>query len=69
MKDQQQLKSTWLELIPGFADDHIHVLPSLQHAVERLKTLDARPLQVLATGSLYLVGGLIEVAGLAGVAL
>ncbi|KAJ7590821.1 Mur ligase [Mycena floridula] len=72
MKDQRQVKSAWLELAPAFPEDHIHVLPSLEHAVRCIRNLESTsttPLSVLATGSLYLVGGLIEVGDLASVAL
>ena len=59
---QTALKEAWLELQPSFPQERIHVLPSIQHAVEVVKTLGER--QVLVTGSLHLVGGLMEVAGL-----
>ena len=37
--------------------------------LERISTLSLKPVQVLVTGSLHLVGGVIEVAGLSEVAL
>lgn len=58
-------------MVPTFPKENIHVLPSVEHAVGvvREETNNGRPVEVLVTGSLHLVGGLIEVAGLADVAL
>lgn len=69
---QQQFKSAWLSLVPSFPKANIHILPSIEDGVNMLRDLDSAsevPLKVLAAGSLYLVGGLIEVAGLSAVAL
>lgn len=58
--------------MPSFPKDHIHVLPSVEHAiriVHRLTTESDSPVKALVAGSLHLVGGVIEVADLAEVAL
>ncbi|KAL1747664.1 Mur ligase [Schizophyllum fasciatum] len=67
LKTQQQLASAWRELAPDFPADNVHVLPSIEHAVKIVRSSGAS--QVLVTGSLHLVGGVIEVAGLSDVAL
>ncbi|KAI6152163.1 Mur ligase [Pisolithus tinctorius] len=67
---QHELAATWSQLIPTFPSDAIHVLPSIEHAVQTVRRVsNAERIDVLATGSLHLVGGVIEVAGLASVAL
>lgn len=70
---QHELAAAWAELVPGFPVDNIHVLPSIQHAVNLVHDLRAADAQaqvdVLVSGSLHLVGGVIEVAGLSEVAL
>lgn len=56
--------------MPAFSSDHIHVLPSIQHAVNLVHGLRGlAQVDVLVSGSLHLVGGVIEVAGLSEVAL
>jgi folylpolyglutamate synthase len=69
---QQELAKAWSSLVPTFPDSAIHVLPSIQHAVDVVRGLrldDGGPLvHVLVAGSLHLVGGVIEVAGLSDVA-
>ncbi|KAI4525414.1 Mur ligase [Schizophyllum commune] len=67
LKTQQQLASAWRELVSEFPSEHVHVLPSIEHAVKIVRSSGAD--QVLVTGSLHLVGGVIEVAGLSDVAL
>lgn len=55
-----------------FPSDHIHVLPSIEHAVKVVEAIQlerSEVAKVLVTGSLHLVGGLIEVAGLSEAAL
>jgi len=72
LRTQQALASAWLTVSPTFPPTHVHVLPSIEHAVklvEQLQSKSRRPSQVLVTGSLHLVGGVIEVAGLSEVAL
>lgn len=68
LKTQTELARAWEELNPSFPQDHIHVVPSIEHAVNTVrdirKTTD-RPVDALVAGSLLLVGGLVEVAGLA----
>lgn len=72
LKTQQQLASAWSSLIPSFPSSSIHVLPSIEHAVkeiERIEINSAGRTKVLVSGSLHLVGGVVEVAGLSAVAL
>jgi len=67
LKSQTDLANAWKKLIPSFPDDRIHIVPSIQHAVNIVESMRASgeyPVDVLVTGSLLLVGGLIEVAGL-----
>jgi folylpolyglutamate synthase len=72
LKTQTELARAWKELNPSFSQDHIHVLRSIEHAIDTVrdirKTTD-KPVDTLVAGSLLLVGGLMEVAGLAKVAL
>jgi len=72
LRTQTDLATAWKELIPSFSEDHIHIVPSIQHAVnivEAMRKSCDKPVDALVTGSLLLVGGLIEVAGLATTAL
>ncbi|KAJ7929925.1 FolC bifunctional protein [Mycena leptocephala] len=66
LKTQHQLASAWSSLIPTFPAGNIHVLPSIEHSVNLVRQLesDAGSASVLVAGSLHLVGGVIEVAGL-----
>jgi len=66
LKTQNQLASAWSSLIPTFPAANIHVLPSIEHAVNLVRQLesDAGTANVLVAGSLHLVGGVFEVAGL-----
>jgi folylpolyglutamate synthase len=66
---QRDLASAWKELVPDFPAESILVLPSIEHAVRQVRDLGGEPADVLVTGSLHLVGGVIEVAGLSDVAL
>ena len=69
---QRALASAWTSLIPSFPLSHIHVLSSVEHVLQNLETIHSdsnTPIQILVTGSLHLIGGVIEVAGLAEVAL
>jgi len=69
---QHELASAWKTLIPSFSKENIHVLPSIEHAVQVVNTLDgsdSRTIDVLVAGSLLLVGGMIEAASLSSVAL
>ncbi|KAF8812577.1 FolC bifunctional protein [Phlegmacium glaucopus] len=67
LRTQQALSSAWSSLLPDFDPSHIYVLPSIEHAiqeVEKISTASPKPVQVLVTGSLHLIGGVIEVTGL-----
>jgi folylpolyglutamate synthase len=68
LKTQNELANAWRSILPNFPDDHIHVLPSIEHAINIVRDQVA-PTDVLVAGSLHLVGGVIEVAGLTDVAL
>ncbi|KAG2156192.1 FolC bifunctional protein [Suillus clintonianus] len=62
LKTQREIESAWNKLVPAYSGT-VHVLPSIEDAVEEArKTFNV---SVLVTGSLHLVGGVIEVAGLA----
>jgi folylpolyglutamate synthase len=53
---------------PSFPLSCVHVKPSIADAVRIVHDINAKarkPLKVLVTGSLHLVGGAIEAAGLA----
>lgn len=73
MKVQNELAVAWLSLVPEFSRDDVHVLPSIEHAIRVVRGIglegDSYGVDVFITGSLHLVGGLIEVAGLSDVAL
>ena len=70
LKTQNDLASAWRSLNPSFSEDHIHVLPSIEHAYNVVRRLENdHNVDVLVTGSLHLVGGMIEVARLSEVAL
>ncbi|KAF9464413.1 Mur ligase [Collybia nuda] len=70
LKTQRQLASAWAELVPQFPSANIYVLPSIEHAVKEIEKLQLNSsVKVLVAGSLHLVGGVIEVAGLSGIAL
>ncbi|KAL1411354.1 Folylpolyglutamate synthetase [Vanrija albida] len=59
---QRQLRDAWLALNPGFDDKKVHAVASIEHAVNIVRGLGER--RVLVAGSLHLVGGVMEVAGL-----
>ena len=70
LKTQNELASAWRSLVPSFPVDRVHVLPSIEHAVKIVREQEASgKVDVLVTGSLHLVGGVIEVSRLAEVAL
>lgn len=71
LEPQRQLAAAWSSVIPEFLSENIHVLPSIEHAHRVIRALETKgtDLQVLVAGSLHLVGGVIEVAGLGDVAL
>jgi len=67
VRTQRELSSAFAKQQADFPADHIHVLPSIEHAINLVKKLQSSQdcaLQVLVTGSLHLVGGVMEVAGL-----
>lgn len=69
---QTELGATWSSLVPSFPTSNLYVLPSIEHAVRVVRELEKqkdKSMDVLVTGSLLLVGGVIEVAGLSNVAL
>jgi folylpolyglutamate synthase len=59
---QTALREAWLKLNPTFPSERVHAVPSIEHAVNIVRGLGER--QVLVVGSLHLVGGVMEVAGL-----
>lgn len=70
LRTQNDLAAAWRSLVTSFPEDHIHVLPSIEHAVNVIRELENdNNVDVLVTGSLHLVGGMIEVAGLSEAAL
>jgi folylpolyglutamate synthase len=65
---QHALSAAWSELVPTFSRERVHVVPSIQHAVNIVRETGKakhEDVQVLVAGSLHLVGGTMEVAGLA----
>ena len=68
---QRELASAWMALVPGFPSPNVHILPSIQHAIEVVRSFEEveSSVHVLVCGSLHLVGGVIEVADLAEAAL
>ncbi|KAL0577072.1 Folylpolyglutamate synthetase [Marasmius crinis-equi] len=72
LRTQNELAGAWRSLLPHFPEDKIHVLPSIEHAISVVRSLEndgAEGVDVLVTGSLHLIGGVIEVAGLSEIAL
>ncbi|CCM04792.1 uncharacterized protein FIBRA_06985 [Fibroporia radiculosa] len=72
LQTQHDLASAWSSLVPTFPSENIHILPSIEHAINLVQHLHSgptEPVDVLVSGSLHLVGGVIEVAGLSDVAL
>ena len=64
-KTQQAISVAWSSLLPDFDPSHIHVIPSIGHAIreiERISIVSPKPVQVLVAGSLHLVGGVIVLA-------
>lgn len=70
LRTQNDLAAAWYSLVPPFPRERVHVLPSIEHAVSYVRELQNNgSVDVLVAGSLHLVGGTIEVADLAAVAL
>lgn len=66
---QHQLEEAWRSLLPSYPSGNIHVVPSIEHAVRVVRAVPAQHVKVLVAGSLHLVGGVMEVAGLSEVAI
>lgn len=62
LKTQREIEAAWNKLVATYAGT-VHVLPSIEDAVAEARKTPS--VNVLVTGSLHLVGGVIEVAGLA----
>ncbi|KIM90938.1 hypothetical protein PILCRDRAFT_811436 [Piloderma croceum F 1598] len=73
LKTQKELASAWSEQNPSFPQSSIHIVPTIEHAVNVVRGLESESndtdVSVLVTGSLHLVGGLIEAASLSDIAL
>ncbi|KAI5123423.1 hypothetical protein M0805_006128 [Coniferiporia weirii] len=83
LKVQRELADAWITLVPDHPKENVHVEPSVEHAVRFARKLNGKTsgepggvstqqkadVDILVTGSLHLVGGVIEVAGLSEVAL
>lgn len=81
LRQQSELSEAWSSLLPDFPKENIFVLPSIEHAVRVARDFQNNdeqrrtgpsglvPVDVLVAGSLHLVGGVIEVAGLSETAL
>jgi len=69
LRTQHELAAVWADVVPTFPSDRVHVLPSIEHAADFARLLDSSHIDVLVTGSLILVGGMIEAGGLSKVAL
>ena len=68
---QHELADAWRALAPAFPSENIHVLPSIEHGIRLVRSAQEKrqAVDILVTGSLHLVGGVIEVANLSDVAL
>jgi folylpolyglutamate synthase len=73
LKTQKELASAWSKQNPSFPLSSIHIVPTIEHAVNIVRGLEFgsndTDVSVLVTGSLHLIGGLIEAASLSDVAL
>jgi len=73
LQTQHELADAWTSLLPIFPRARVHILPSIEHAIKLVHGLREDPagcpVDVLTSGSLHLVGGVIEVAGISEVAL
>ena len=66
---QHELAEAWLKLVPEFPSDHTHVVGSVEEAVlwavdHSQKPAAGQKVQVLATGSLIMVGNTLTVMGM-----
>lgn len=68
LKSQNVMAETWRKLHPGSESMAApRVLPSIEDAIALVQSLSedgARPVDVLVTGSLHLVGGVMSLAQL-----
>ncbi|ORZ22398.1 Mur ligase [Absidia repens] len=66
---QKLLIKSWLEQVPGFDKRNIHIVSSVEEAVDwtmyHTKNTPKKTIQVLTTGSLVLVGNTLTVLGMA----
>ncbi|EJD53691.1 tetrahydrofolylpolyglutamate synthase [Auricularia subglabra TFB-10046 SS5] len=71
LQTQRELAESFAALFPAFPPEQVVATPSIEHAIRSVHSLleDGTEVQVLVCGSLHLVGGVIEVAGLADIAL
>ncbi len=60
---QNALREAWLVLTRLSPQTETHAVASIEHAVNIVNGLDGQK-EVLVAGSLHLVGGVMEVAGL-----
>ena len=59
---QKQLARAWIDQVP--TTPVLHVIPTVEEAIAIITSLSYKaPVQVLVTGSLHLVGALLEVLG------
>ncbi|ORZ07700.1 Mur ligase [Absidia repens] len=65
---QTMLADSWSEQVPGFGKENIHVVGSIEEAVDWTvnfaKNATSKKIQVLTTGSLILVGNTLTVLGM-----
>ncbi|CAE6448966.1 unnamed protein product [Rhizoctonia solani] len=63
---QQEFADAWIDLVPSYTKENVHVLATIQDAVNLVRTSHSigETMDVLVIGSLHLVGGLIGVAKL-----
>ncbi|CAO3594937.1 unnamed protein product [Absidia cylindrospora] len=66
---QKVLSESWLEQVPGFDKRNIHIVGTIEEAVDwtmyHSKNTPKKTIQVLTTGSLVLVGNTLTVLGMA----
>lgn len=70
LETQRELGESFCTLFPDFPSENVHFMPSIEDTVKLVLSLQSgsRHVNALVSGSLHLVGGIIEVAGLADVA-
>lgn len=65
---QQALAKSWKEHVPDFSNDHVHVVGTIEDAVDFAVDLSKKSsdkhVQVLTTGSLIMVGNTLTVLGI-----